>query len=832
MSNHQFQVDHCLEELAHYLPSQAPLKDFVHHNTLHAFQDQKFEIAIRNAAKIFGFKVSLSLFEYRDLYDKRKIRQDVLQHVIEKRHGKDAFKDWLDKLLYVHYDLPNNPRIGKLRKVWKEKYHIDLNTIVNTNLFRILNSYLDQGIAIMKFPVVDDTFLGSIRRLEHNSWVSFFKTERARKLLFDTEVEIVDLLEILVGDEQLYEQYLFDQQFGHPGWSGLVSNIEHNPQSLLDGRKISLKEVIFLELLLEIDNLDNTLGNKWKSVAQSGNFEPSEILGSIPLTELDNVLNTWQEAYEWSYYDKVLSGIKYQNMLEPKIETPSFQAFFCIDDRECSIRRYVEIEDSNCATYGTPGHFAIDTYYQPKDARFYTKVCPAPLSPKHLIMEVSINRKTGSDIHFTKTTQSLFGGWLITNTLGFWSAIKMMFNIFKPSLSPASSSSFNHMDEFSNLTVENRSAEHSKDGLQIGYTIEEMVDRVEAVLKSTGLVSNFAPLVYMIGHGASSANNTHYAGYDCGACSGRPGSANARAFSYMANHRGVREQLAKRGIEIPITTEFVGGLHDTTRDAIIFYDEELLTPHNLERHHKNVGSFTKALMNNSRERSRRFMSINSKKSLQKVYQEVQKRSVSLFEPRPELNHATNSLCIVSRKELNSKLFLDRRAFLNSYDYKVDPDGKYLLNIINAAAPVCGGINLEYFFSRVDNERLGAGSKLPHNVMGLIGVANGFEGDLRPGLPIQMVEVHDPIRLMLIIEQMPDVVLATIQRNPATYEWFINEWVMLVVVHPETRDIYHFQEGALHLYEPIAKEIDVLNPEEIQKLIESNSENLPVFQIGG
>ncbi|MFT6867795.1 MAG: hypothetical protein ACJA08_002639 [Cyclobacteriaceae bacterium] len=830
MSKNQFQVDQCLKDLAHYLPAQAPLKDFIHHNTLHAFQTEKFEVAIRNAAKIFGYKVSLSLGEYRDLYVQKKIRLDVTKKVIEKRHGENVYKDWLDKLLYGSYDSPNTIRVGNLRKVWKDKYHIDLNTIVNTNLFRILNSYLDQGIAIIKFPIIDETFLGSMRRLEHNSWVSFFKTERTRKLLFDPEVKLVHLLEILVGDEQLYYQYLFDQQFGHPGWSGLVANIERNPQSLLDTRKISLKEVIFLELLLEIDNLDNTLGNRWKPVSQSGTFEPFDIFEYVPLTELDEVLNTWQEAYEWTYYDKVLSGIKYQKVIKSKKTTPSFQAFFCIDDRECSIRRYVEQADPNCATFGTPGHFAIDTYYQPKDARFYTKVCPAPLSPKHLIMEVSINRKNGSDLYFTKTTQSLFRGWLITNTLGFWSAIKMMFNIFKPSLSPASSSSFNHMDEFSNLTVENRSIEHIKDGLQIGYTIEEMVDRVEAVLMSTGLVSNFAPVVYMIGHGASSANNTHYAGYDCGACSGRPGSANARAISFMANHRIVREKLANKGIVIPISTEFVGGLHDTTRDAIVFYDEELLTPHNLKQHRENVTAFKEALMNNARERSRRFMSINSRKKLHKVYEEVQQRSVSLFEPRPELNHATNSLCIVGRKELNNRLFLDRRAFLNSYDYKVDPDGKYLLNIINAAAPVCGGINLEYFFSRVDNERLGAGSKLPHNVMGLIGVANGFEGDLRPGLPIQMVEVHDPIRLMLIIEQIPDVVLDTIQRNASTYEWFINEWVILAVIHPETREVYHFKDGHLHLYEPMLKDISELLPEEIQILIESNSENLPVFQM--
>ena len=53
-----------------------------------------------------------------------------------------------------------------------------------------------------------------------------------------------------------------------------------------------------------------------------------------------------------------------------------------------------------------------------------------------------------------------------------------------------------------------------------------------------------------------------------------------------------------------------------------------------------------------------------------------------------------------------------------------------------------GINLEYFFSSVDNEVYGCGTKLPHNVTGLLGVMNGHQGDLRTGLPLQMVELHD------------------------------------------------------------------------------------------
>ena len=42
-------------------------------------------------------------------------------------------------------------------------------------------------------------------------------------------------------------------------------------------------------------------------------------------------------------------------------------------------------------------------------------------------------------------------------------------------------------------------------------------------------------------------------------------------------------------------------------------------------------------------------------------------------------------------------------------------------------------------------------------MGLIGVANGIDGDLRPGLPSQMIEVHDPVRLLIIVEHSPEVV---------------------------------------------------------------------------
>jgi LysM repeat protein len=49
-------------------------------------------------------------------------------------------------------------------------------------------------------------------------------------------------------------------------------------------------------------------------------------------------------------------------------------------------------------------------------------------------------------------------------------------------------------------------------------------------------------------------------------------------------------------------------------------------------------------------------------------------------------------------------------------------------------------------------------------MGLIGVANGADGDLRTGLPYQMVEIHDPIRLLMVVEQDPAVVVKVLEFN--------------------------------------------------------------------
>ncbi len=851
-----FSEDHFIHELKHFLPSQQALKDFIHHNSLHAFQHMKFYDAIFKASKIFGFQVHLELQEYRAMYKTGRIREDILQKVIAKKK-KDAGA-WEDKLLNKEYETINQQRIGQLRKQWKDVYHFDLDNKVHPLLYRILCAFLDQGIAIKSIPVTNKSFTETIRELEGNGLVSFFKTKAVRQQFLSGQYSIAWLLKKIVGKEEYYEQYLFDQAFSHHGWSGFVNAVEDNPQTLLDKKIITLKEFIEFELLMEWDALQAHLGKRWKPLADHITQPPLKLFADIEKTELAEVIELWQDAFEWSYYDSVLKGIllaapnlsaggalepvngKIISIFEEPGRGASFQAIFCIDEREDSIRRHIEAVDRNCETFGAPGFFGVEFYFQQEGSKFYDKLCPAPVTPKFLIKEYDARMPKKGEPLYTKHTHGFFTGFALSIAFGFWAFVQTVLNLFKPKMSPAISNAYGHMDKQSSLTIINKDPKDIENGLQVGYTIDEMTARAEGFLRGIGLVKNFAPVVYIVAHGSSSANNPHHGAHDCGACSGRPGATNARVQAFILNHKEVREILKARGIDIPVSTQFVGSMHDTAADVIGYYDENLLNDKNASGHLINKQNFETALNLNAKERSRRFASINTKQELEQVRKAIHSRSVSLFEPRPELGHGTNTLAIIGRRQTSKGLFLDRRAFLNSYDHTTDPDGTILSAVMRPIGLVCGGINLEYYFSRVDNIKMGAGTKLPHNVMGLFGVANSSDGDLRPGLPWQMIEVHDPVRLLVIVEHKPEIVLKAIQSSPDVFEWYKNEWVHIIALHPVEQQFYYFVNGVFEKYEPITADSDIKTIHNMEEFIEgaremetnhivhATEENLPVY----
>jgi len=249
IQNPKFDEHEVLHLLKHYLPEQASLKDFIHQNTLQAFQKLKFHNALVTASETFGYKVCLKLGEYRGLYQSKQIKTEIFEKVIAQREGANAIKEWSEKLLHKKYGAPGLARIGRLRANWKQEFRIDMDSLVFPILFRILCSYLDQGIAIWNFPAREKGFLNSIKEIEKFSGSSFFRKRSTKNLLFSKQCNMTNLMKMLVGDESLFGQYLFDQQFAHMGWSGMVAVVETNPSTLLDTRIISLHDLIIFELM-------------------------------------------------------------------------------------------------------------------------------------------------------------------------------------------------------------------------------------------------------------------------------------------------------------------------------------------------------------------------------------------------------------------------------------------------------------------------------------------------------------------------------------------------------------------------------------------------------
>ncbi len=353
---------------------------------------------------------------------------------------------------------------------------------------------------------------------------------------------------------------------------------------------------------------------------------------------------------------------------------------------------------------------------------------------------------------------------------------------------------------------------------RIGFSLDEQVGFVSQALRSIGLTENFSRFVLVVGHGSQSENNPYESALDCGACGGNKGLVNARIFANMSNKPAVRHRLKSQGIDIPDDAWFIPALHNTTTDEVAMHDLDLLPsthPIYLDRLQNALISACR-LCTQERVPSLEFVSHTP---IEHANKRAQRNAMDWSQVRPEWGLSRNVYFVIGRRQLTEKSSLDGRAFLHSYDYRVDNKQRLLENIITGPLVVGQWINMEHYFSTVDNENYGSGSKVYHNVAGRFAVMTGNLSDLRTGLPAQTVladgkPYHEPMRLITVIDAPMKRVQAAIDRVAIVRKLLINGWIRLMVIDPETKQIHVHNKGQWHAFDDMQNAEKIIEEEAV------------------
>jgi uncharacterized protein YbcC (UPF0753/DUF2309 family) len=567
------------------------------------------------------------------------------------------------------------------------------------------------------------------------------------------------------------------------------------------------------------------------SAAELGALEPKG--ASTLLSWLDDFppeahCQVWLEAYEDAFRQRLLGQIaEHRAGADRPQERPLAQAAFCIDVRSEPFRRHFEATGA-FETFGYAGFFGIPIDHRSFDTEESFPLCPVLLSPAHASLEVPRQHQDAalaryaSGSRWQQLLQHLFhdlkhnpvAAFLLVDVVGlFFSAGLLGKTLLRQPYAAFARGvqALFRRPVVTALQVDAADASaHHVNGLPItlpaGFSLEQQADFVEGGLRTIGLIGNLGRFVVLCGHGSSTENNPYAAALDCGACGGRHGDPNARAFASMANKPAVRDLLAARGLAIPEDTWFLPAKHDTTTDTVTFYDLADLPDSHLQDLETLQQCFLEAGRNLALERCSKLPGTPRNMTAAQAHAHVASRAVDWSTTRPEWGLSGNAAFIIGRRALTRGLDIGGRCFLHSYDASTDPEGVILEKIMTAPLVVGEWINMQYYTSATDPWRYGSGSKVIHNIVGGIGVMYGAQSDLATGLPLQTVNdgashFHEPMRLLTIIEANRDIVASIIARHDILQRFFHNGWLNLVVLD---RDSFTFQRYATDAtWEPVA-----------------------------
>ena len=443
-----------LEEEKHLLPDQSPLEYFVHHNNLHHFEDSPFEHTVEHIYSEYGKSPYMPLSYFRSKYEDGEIsdeninkylkingfndlNRDIEYYIIEhlfKFNDKNQFHFnrsenlFYDKEIKKLIKFKNQPQdiweklnylINKFNAPHIHDFHVN-NSLgrINKILIPFYSIMIDQGQANIQL----------IDQLRANPWSLFVNyletilTEKELKNIIKISPDITKLNEFiyqryfsLIENIDTLRNIIRNHFQSTPGWAGMILKTSINKEvtpryscqldlSYFLLFRLCLHEVLekkVKEKKVEIYSDELVREHAFHFHLHHPKYKLEPVLTYETFSRFTPTLlsRIFQQAYEETYGNLILSGLNKQKKIQ--ITNSKYQLFFCIDDREESIRRYIEENSNDIETFGVAGFFGLDMNYQATNDRFPRRMCPPAAVPKFLIHEL------GEKDKFTKLNQIL-----------------------------------------------------------------------------------------------------------------------------------------------------------------------------------------------------------------------------------------------------------------------------------------------------------------------------------------------------------------------------------------------------------------------------------------
>ena len=677
--------------------------------------------------------------------------------------------------------------------------------------------YFDEGQSSWRMPWrglgLFDAWQSAARRDANPEWAGWPGFRSFVASLPNNPLEVIGLaLERLGVPEPLHEDFLHRQLMSLAGWSGYVQ-CRVRGQSMHGVADDSLCQFLAIRLAYDLALWGQFEGSPWLTREWLPRQAPPRRSGESFAPEL-LARYVAQSAMEAAYQRQLASALRSSALRSPALSPvaggrKALQAVFCIDVRSEIIRRALEACAENIQTIGFAGFFGMPVEYVPLGKASGAAQCPVLLKPRFKVREpvpagvaepraltrLAIHEQVNSAWNAFKT--SAISCFSFVETAGLAFGIKLARQAFLTGVSRESGGAAGTSPLAPVIDRERCcGGGHGDHPMETGIPLDDQVALAAGALKHMGLVSGFARIVLICGHGSETVNNPYGSALDCGACGGHAGDVNARVAAGILNRKEVRAALGDHGIRIPDDTVFIAGLHNTTTDEIRLYQDDPVIP---PGHAGDLETVRQWLHTASRQARRERAAALGLSGTADPDARIIARSGDWSQVRPEWGLAGNAAFIAAPRERTRGMDLSGRVFLHDYHAAQDADLATLELILSAPVVVASWISLQYYGSTVDNRLFGSGNKVIHNLVGTFGVWQGNGGDLQTGLPMQSLHdglrwMHEPLRLSVYIEATRENLLAVLDKQPGVRELFGHGWLHLLAIDPADGRIHRYTGG--------------------------------------